>query len=77
MKPQTKRKGTATDTEGKVPKKFAGDEMIGEFGNQRSLIWAQEDSINYGPNEHIQSADEWYIDQQPRSKGLPREADLL
>ena len=57
--------------------KISGNEMVGEFRDKRSVLWAGKEFIDCRPDEHIQSADEWDIDQQPRSKRLRGEPNFL
>src|SRR6266496_2222515 len=57
--------------------KIGGNEMVGEFRDKRSVLRAGKEFIGCGPDEHIQSADKWDIDQQPRSKRLGGEANFL
>ena len=77
MKPQTKRKGIATATEGKRLPKICGDQMIGEFGNQRRVLRVPRNSKHHGPDKHVERGDERHIHQHPRPKWLWVEANFL
>src|SRR6185436_18542179 len=57
--------------------KIAGDQMISELWDQRSVVRVREGSIKCGPTEHVEGGNERDIDQQPRSKRFRSEADLL
>ena len=54
---------------GKRLPKIGSHQMIGEFGNKR-FVRRREESINRGPDKHVQRANEWRIHQQSRPERL-------
>jgi len=54
---------------GKRLPKIGSHQMIGEFGNKR-FVRRREESINRGPNKHVQRANERHIHQQSRPERL-------
>ena len=49
---------------GKRLPEISSHQMIGEFGDKR-FLWLREQSIDDGPDKHVQRANERNINQQP------------
>src|SRR6476619_2458507 len=65
-----KQKGDGHGDRRKRRPKFCGHQMIREFRDDWSGIWGPKQSINYGPDKHVQRGDERDIYQEPRPKRL-------
>src|SRR6478609_999165 len=48
--------------------KFCSHQMIREFRDDWSGLCDPKQSINYGPDKHVQRGDEWDIYQEPGPK---------
>src|SRR5204863_8190949 len=57
--------------------KICGHQMIREFRNDWSSPRLPKQSINYGPDKHIQRGAEWDIHEEPRPKRLRMKTNFL